>query len=477
MRFAWKVTMVTLTVIVLSFSVGSYLLVSLSFHSALDRETAVAQEELEMLCIAYAATCEAQGVTLENISPTHSAGARLQRILEDNPYFADRQFRVSTEEGAQVYSTLSAPGDPELLESVGRTATGYVIRRDASSGCTRVHCAAPIFLEGGVVYMETVRDITELFVDRETHYRVYRYLLLLVAALGGGLLFLLSTWLTRPIRSLEKVTARLAAGDYSSRAEISGDDEVSQLAENFNRMADAIASNVQALEDAARRQEDFTSSFVHELKTPLTSIIGYADMLRGGNLPEEKRFKAASYIFSEGKRLENLSLALMSLKVAGHSAVDVGPVQMARLVEDTAKAIRPAMTAKGLTLVSQAEEGVLLGDAPLLQTLMMNLLDNARKASSAGSRVELRGEALPEGYRLVVRDYGRGIPAGELDKITEAFYMVDKSRSRAEGGAGLGLALCKEIAAFHGGTMCFASREGQGTTVTVVLGGARSEEK
>ena len=108
---------------------------------------------------------------------------------------------------------------------------------------------------------------------------------------------------------------------------------------------------------------------------------------------------------------------------------------------------------------------------------MMNLLDNARKASSAGSRVELRGEALPEGYRLVVRDHGQGIPAGELDKITEAFYMVDKSRSRAEGGAGLGLALCKEIAAFHGGTMGFASQEGQGTTVTVVLGGARSEEK
>ena len=87
----------------------------------------------------------------------------------------------------------------------------------------------------------------------------------------------------------------------------------------------------------------------------------------------------------------------------------------------------------------------------------------------------LEGEALPEGYRLTVTDHGRGIPAEELEKVTEAFYMVDKSRSRAEGGAGLGLALCKEIAAVHGGVLRFTSQEGVGTTVEVTLKGARHE--
>ena len=226
----------------------------------------------------------------------------------------------------------------------------------------------------------------------------------------------------------------------------------------------------EGLEAAARRQEDFTGSFVHELKTPLTSIIGYADMLRSRSLDEDRRFKAASYIFSEGKRLENLSLALMSLLLVGHSAADARPVNMRRLCQEAGRICQPAMHAKGLTLSVRAEEGLLRGDAALLQTLLQNLLDNARKAADSG-QVVLSGKSTEGGYRVTVADQGRGIPEGELNKITEPFYMVDKSRSRAEGGAGLGLALCKKIAALHGGELRFESREGRGTTVTVELGG------
>ena len=149
---------------------------------------------------------------------------------------------------------------------------------------------------------------------------------------------------------------------------------------------------------------------------------------------------------------------------------------MARLCRQAAEAARPAMAAKGLELQVSAQEGTLRGNESLLETMLINLLDNARKASESGTVVTLEGCALPEGYRLTVTDQGRGIPAQELEKITEAFYMVDKSRSRAEGGAGLGLALCKTIAAFHGGSLSFASQEGHGTTVVATLGGAAGEQ-
>ena len=218
-------------------------------------------------------------------------------------------------------------------------------------------------------------------------------------------------------------------------------------------------------------RDSFTASFVHELKTPLTSIIGYADMLRSRSLDEGRRFKAASYIFSEGKRLENLSLSLMSLMVVGRTEADVGNVSMDRLCAEAARISLPAMHAKDLSLVTQAEEGVLRGDPALLQTLLQNLLDNARKASEPGAVVVLEGRETEEGYRLSVSDQGRGIPEEELGKITEAFYMVDKSRSRAEGGAGLGLALCREIAELHGGALRFESQLGLGTKVTVELRG------
>lgn len=470
MRFSWKVTLVTLCILVISFSAGSYLLVTLSFQSALEREVGVAQEEMQMLRISYEAVCAAKGVTLENID---TLGRRVTRTLEEDPFFENHQFQVTTGAGRPVYSALSAPSDRELLESVDELSTGYTIRRQ--SGGVFVHCAGAVSLTDGVLYLETVRDISSLFADRETHYQYYRYLLLAVAAVSGLALYLLSTWLTRPIRNLSRTAAALAAGDYAARAQVGSGDEIHDLADSFNRMADAIARNVGELEEARSRQEEFTASFVHELKTPLTSIIGYADMLRSRQLTPDMSFKAASYIFSEGKRLERLSLSLMDLLVAGHSAADKGPVAMAELCQSAARAAGPAMEKNGISLTVRAEAGTLEGDPALLQTLLLNLLDNARKASSPGGEVLLEGGPAETGYRLAVTDRGRGIPASELERITEPFYMVDKSRSRAEGGAGLGLALCKEIAAVHGGALRFTSQEGEGTTVEVTLEGSRHE--
>ncbi|MDE7053961.1 MAG: HAMP domain-containing protein [Oscillospiraceae bacterium] len=467
MKFAWKVTFATLCILLVSTGVGSYLLISLSFQSALEREIVIAQEELQMLRISYEAVCDARGITLENAS---QRGRAIKRALSEVSYFSGYQFRVATQEGEQIYSTTDARSDQELLSHIDQRSSGYVLRREGEERYL-LHCAGPVVLPDGILYMETVRDVTRLFTDREIHYQVYRWIVLLVVGGSGLLMFALSYWLTTPIRSLGRVATQLAQGDYSPRAEVSGGDEIGELADSFNLMAGAIEKNIQELEDAARRQEDFTASFVHELKTPLTSIIGYADLLRSQTLSEDMRFKAASYIFSEGKRLENLSLSLMNLMVVGRSAMEVRPVNMGNLCREAGRISQPAVRGKGLSLTVRAEECVIEGDPALLQTLIQNLLDNARKATEPGGHIVLAGRKTEDGYRLTVADQGRGIPEGEMAKITEPFYMVDKSRSRAEGGAGLGLALCKQIAELHGSALQFESQEGKGTIVTVILGG------
>ncbi len=466
MKFAWKVTLSALCVLVLTTGLGSWLLISLSFQSSLDREIAVAREELEMLRISYEAVCDARGVTLENMS---DRGGGLRRVLAGDPYFSGQTFRIAGT-GGDLYSTLSSPGDDALLDQVDAASSGYAIRRDGDQ--VLIHCAGPAALPDGVVYIETERDISQIFADRAFHFRVYRWILLAAAGLGCCAMYLLSRWLTRPIRDLGAAAQALAGGDYASRAAVSGGDEIADLDTSFNHMADAIEKNVQDLADAARRQEDFTASFVHELKTPLTSIIGYADMLRSRHLTEEQRLKAAGYIFSEGRRLEHLSLSLLDLLVTGRGCAEAKSVDMEDLCVRAADVCRPAMEARGVKLFVRAEAGAVQGDGALLQTLAQNLLDNARKASSPGGAVALEGHALPDGrYELSVSDRGRGIPAEELDKITEPFYMVDKSRARAQGGAGLGLALCQKIAQLHGGALRFESKEGVGTQVTVDLGG------
>ena len=131
MKFAWKVTLAALCILMLSTSVGSYLLISLSFQSALEREIDVAREEMQMLRITYEAVCSARGITLENLD---GKSASLRRTLGEDPYFADRQFRVSTQEGIQVHSTLSSASDQELLNSIDERSSGYILRFDQRTG-------------------------------------------------------------------------------------------------------------------------------------------------------------------------------------------------------------------------------------------------------------------------------------------------------------------------------------------------------
>ena len=225
------------------------------------------------------------------------------------------------------------------------------------------------------------------------------------------------------------------------------------------------------LENVAARREEFIGSFAHELKTPLTAIIGYADMLRSKDMSPKTRFTAAGYIFSEGKRLEALSLKLLDIIVAGKQDFEVRRFEVGYFIRSIAAVTVPSLSNEGITLDMRWEPGAIEVEPDLFKTLMINLVDNARKASRKGLSIELFGKAEDGGYALYVRDHGRGMPKEELSKITEPFYMIDKSRSRAMNGAGLGLALCQRIAELHGTKLEYESEVGKGTTVRVLLKG------
>lgn len=230
-----------------------------------------------------------------------------------------------------------------------------------------------------------------------------------------------------------------------------------------------LMDKVDGLEGQAERREEFIASFAHELKTPLTAIIGYADMLRSMNLPPKQQFTAAGYIFSEGKRLESLSLKLLDLIVAGKYEVALRRTEAFFFLREVAAVALPSIKEDGLELNIFGDRGEVLLEPDLFKTLLINLVDNARKASRRGKKIDLSVKRQPGGMVFCVRDYGYGIPAEELDKITEAFYMVDKSRSRSQNGAGIGLALCQRIAEIHETVLAYESEPGKGTVVRVFI--------
>jgi len=286
--------------------------------------------------------------------------------------------------------------------------------------------------------------------ETAAHYGTY-VAVLLAAVLGGGFVVYAVTWL---ITSAETRETRL------QRVRIS-----------------ELERSIENLENVAARREEFIGSFAHELKTPLTAIIGYADMLRSKDMSPKTRFTAAGYIFSEGKRLEALSLKLMDIIVAGRQSFEPKRYEVGYFIRSVAAVTVPSLSNEGITLDMRWEPGEIEVEPDLFKTLMINLVDNARKASRKGDVIELFGKAEDGGYALYVRDHGRGIPKEELSRITEPFYMIDKSRSRAQNGAGLGLALGARIAELHNTKLEYDSEVGKGTTVRILLKGGAADEQ
>ena len=194
-------------------------------------------------------------------------------------------------------------------------------------------------------------------------------------------------------------------------------------------------------------------------------------MLRSRKLDEEKHFLCANYIYTEGKRLETMALRLLDIIVTRREEIERKNTNatgiFAYLQEIYVDKEKPEDSRVKVDI--RWEKGELYADENLLKTVLINLIDNAIKASEAGQTVEVTGNHRENGYYFQVRDEGIGIPEEECHKITEAFYMVDKSRSRAHNGAGLGLALCTGILELHHSRLEIQSTLGEGSCMSFLI--------
>lgn len=466
MRLFWKLFCSMVAITVAACSLGGYVLIDSQFQTSLSREVTAVYEENDLLRYtlareledSYAASRDEMGQLADSVAITTSRG--------------QVSFRLSTPEGRDMGGSGTLPVDASLSGKLEEGQRGWELVRQGSR--TYLHAASPLVLADGTLYLENCREVGDVFVTRQEQYQLFSYLMLGLIAAVGLVSLAVSALMLRPLRQLSSASRRMAGGELHQRVAVDRDDELGRLSKDFNTMAERLEQQVQALTDAARRQEDFLGSFAHEIKTPLTSIIGYADLLRSRPASPEQVRESAGYIFSEGRRLEALSRKLMDLIVLDKQDFPLRETPMDLFLSRVAGALRPALEKAGIRLYLRAAPGLVPLEPDLMETVCLNLLDNARKAMDRGGDILLEGSPEPEGYCIHVTDNGKGIPEEDLSRITEAFYMVDKSRARAQGGAGLGLSVCQRVVALHGGHMEFQSIEGKGTRVSVHLkGGGR----
>ena len=280
--------------------------------------------------------------------------------------------------------------------------------------------------------------------------------------LGFVLIGLLVRRSMQPLAVLKTAAGRIAAGGYGERATVLSKDEVGALANDFNRMAEAVENHIGELIETAERQRLFIGGVTHEFKTPLTTVILNADTLQNAYMDEEERQTALSYIERQCKWLERMTQKLLKL-ITLKQDIELKPSSAPQLFERVEESMAETLRQRDTRLISECKLNTLSMDADLMPSVLINLVDNASKASAPGQAVTMRA------YDDVIEvsDNGIGIPESELARITEPFYVVDKSRSKKLGGSGLGLALVKEIVNAHGAALEIESSVGVGTTIRV----------
>ena len=284
-----------------------------------------------------------------------------------------------------------------------------------------------------------------------------------VAVVSGGLAFWLSRRIVEPVRRLESAANDVESGNYARRVQFEGSDEIASLARAFNGMAEAI-------ERKENLRKQMTSDIAHELRSPLNNLTGYLEAIADGVVEPDP--ETIGSLQDEAELLVRLvaDLEQISLADAGRQVLHLQPVRLGALVASSVAMMQPRAASRGVTITCEAATPAEVeADPGRMAQVVRNLLENAITHTPAGGRIRVQVANIDDRVTLTVTDSGPGIPEEHLPYIFERFYRADPSRTRATGGAGLGLAIVEQLVRVHGGTVAASNAERSGAQFVVTL--------
>ncbi len=449
MKIRLRLALISIALIALSLAICGTLLLNAASKSSIRAAEENAQAELSMLATSY------QNVLQDMADPTLSETAQRSLAL-----YLFRQYISATSQfilirnGETLYNNSDYAVERLLDGATEKTVTEggkmlYIAAGEQSS------------YQASVYQIFIVRDVTDVYADIRT--LTWQFVAICAGAflVSAAVIMLCTFRALRPLKSLQQNAASIANGVYDKRIAVRGRDEIAELATSFNKMADAVQQHIDAVTATAEERKLLLGALTHELKTPMTSIIGYSESLLKTKLTREQREEATAYINRECSRLERLTQKMMRLiTLTGGEEIVLTDMPASVLLDTVAPTIRNAAARQGVSIDLQEHGATYKMDCDLMASVLINLFDNA---CAAGAK-HIVIDAAPE--RLTVTDDGCGIKREMIERVTQPFFRVDKSRSRKHGNAGLGLALVSRIAELHHATLAIESEEGKGTTMT-----------
>ena len=334
-----------------------------------------------------------------------------------------------------------------------------------------IHVKSSFKLNDNRYILITESDITPVFDEsKELRYRCSMYYIV-IFAVGMMVILILSWMITKPLAGLTATTKKFADSDYTARSDVKTKDEIGELARAFNELAKNLESKVYELQMAAKKQEDFTANFAHELKTPMTSIIGYADTLYQKKMSEDEVHSAAGVILNEGMRLEALSFKLLELITLDKNDFRLEETRISEIIADCVETAHEAAKKHNTEIVYSADEAWVWLEYDLFKTMILNLIDNAVKYSGEKADICI-SVTVCNGYVTVkVSDKGIGIPGDKQKHLFDKFYRVPTGNLHNVKGYGLGLYYVKTMAEQHKGSITVESSIGKGSTFILQIPG------
>lgn len=443
MRFWQKIYVLTLVLFLLCLNVGIFSLAAITHRKNVDSMETSAKGEYNYIAMTFERDYNDGGGT--NVS--------LLMKTYVNHYKDKGVIFALFEDGIPIYN-----GFPEELELESETLSHRMINEKRHVVITAKICSGKYVFAFAKNVDPLEREFRALMV-------VYSMTALAFSSFLAVTLFVILKRLSKPLEKLRKTTEQIESGDFSVTADESGGDEFSLLAKSFNSMIAKINDQMTSLELDAEKKQMLVDNMAHELRTPLTSIRGYAEYLEKAKSDEESRMLAIRYIISESIRLQKISEILLDSAYIRENPPPFVEVDISELIKDTVYRLKPRADEKGVRLISNTEIMIVQGEKTLLSMLLYNLTENAIKACSPDDVVTLSCC----GREMVVADTGKGMTESQIIHITEPFYKADRSRARAEGGAGLGLSISSQIIELHKIQMNVKSELDKGTTFTLTF--------
>ena len=468
MKLWQKIFLYTMILVMLAVSLTSILLLKNSFSLALEQRKQSVYSEHEFLITSFKSLMLTERLRANAVVLDEQT---LQEFMMDTFGKSKNGVAFFNSDTQQIYANRKMKIPRALIDKVKDSGSPHMQIEDY-----QLYTASGESIEGKNYYVITENNIRDVI---ETHENMLYQIQVITMSCAMGIALILMVvvkLLLNPLKRVNEGTREIAQGNYQKRIDEKGHDELSELACNMNMMAEAVEINVRALEDVAEDRKHFIDNLSHEMKTPLTSILGFSDLLQiKKEISEESRIEYAGIIKEEATRMRTLSGKLMELITVGEAKLEWQQEDMKKLFDEIGVSLKVVADSHKMQLFCEGEEGMLCVDRELFKSLLYNLVDNAIKASQEGGQIQVLGQFENGQFCIEVKDEGVGIPKEEIDKITQAFYMVDKVRSRERGGAGLGLALCAEIVSTHRGVMRFESQLGEGTRVLIRMKGGRAD--